>query len=82
MGGALGRYCEFERTQAGRGPVGAGNGKPITQVARQLGINDGTSGNWVSNARRDRDSGNAALSELERAGVEQLLSLDPWNALV
>ena len=32
-------------------------GKPIAQVARELGINDGTLGNWVAKTRADRDGG-------------------------
>src|SRR3954451_10229685 len=31
--------------------------KPIAQVARELGVNEGTLGNWVVKARRDRDGG-------------------------
>jgi transposase len=45
-------------------------GKPIAQVARELGINDGTLGNWVSADRRRR--GNGALSEDERAELVRL----------
>ena len=30
------------------------SGKPIAQVARDLGINEGTLGNWCAKARRDR----------------------------
>jgi transposase len=47
-------------------------GKPIAQVARELGVNEGTLGNWVVKARRDRDGGNAALSEDERAELARL----------
>ena len=36
-------------------------GKPIAQVARDLGINPGTLGNWV-NADRDRRGGDAGRS--------------------
>jgi transposase len=46
-------------------------GKPIAQVARELGINEGTLGNWCARERR-RDDGNGALSESERAELERL----------
>ena len=45
-------------------------GKPIAQVARDLGINEGTLGNWV-NADRRRD-GDGRLSEDERAELVRL----------
>jgi transposase len=35
-------------------------GKPIAQVARDLGINDGTLGNWVNTDRRRRDGRDGA----------------------
>ena len=47
-------------------------GKPIAQVARDLGINEGTLGNWVAKARRERDGANAPLSEDERAELARL----------
>jgi transposase len=47
-------------------------GKPIAQVARELGINEGTLGNWCAEARRRRESGHAALSEDERAELVRL----------
>ena len=46
-------------------------GKPIAQVARDLGINEGTLGNWV-NADRRRRGGDGALSEDERAELARL----------
>ena len=47
-------------------------GKPIAQVARDLGINEGTLGNWVNADRRRRGDGNGALSEDERAELARL----------
>jgi transposase len=47
-------------------------GKPVAQVARDLGINPGTPGNWVDAGRRRRGEGNGALSEDERAELARL----------
>ncbi len=47
-------------------------GKPIAQVARELGVNDGTLGNWVNADRQRRDGGNGTLSEDERAELVRL----------
>ena len=48
------------------------SGKPIAQVARELGINEGTLGNWVVEDRRARDGGDGRLSQSERAELNQL----------
>ena len=42
-------------------------GRPVAQVARDLGINEGTLGNWVNADKRRRSDGNGGLSEDERA---------------
>jgi transposase len=47
-------------------------GKPIAQVARDLGLNEGTLGNWVGADRRRRDGGDGQLSEDERAELARL----------
>ena len=47
-------------------------GKPIAQVARELGVNEGTLGNWVALDRRRRGAGNGQLSEDERAELTRL----------
>jgi transposase len=47
-------------------------GKPIAQVARELGINEGTLGNWCARERRCREGTNPTLSENERAELERL----------
>jgi transposase len=47
-------------------------GKPIAQVARELGVNEGTLGNWCATVRRQQESGTGALSETERAELARL----------
>jgi transposase len=47
-------------------------GKPIAQVARELGINEGTLGNWCAKARRAGENGHGELSESERAELDRL----------
>lgn len=47
-------------------------GKPIAEVARGLGVNEGTLGNWVNADRRRRDGGGGGLSEGERAELVRL----------
>ena len=47
-------------------------GRPIAQVARELGVNDGTLGNWVAKERRAREGGDGRLSESERAELARL----------
>ena len=47
-------------------------GKPIAQVARDLGINAGTLGNWLDADRRRRGEGDGALGEDERAELARL----------
>jgi transposase len=46
--------------------------KPIAAVARDLGVNEGTLGNWVATDRRARERGNGGLSEDERAELVRL----------
>jgi transposase len=47
-------------------------GKPIAQVARELGVNEGTLGNWVTQDRKRREGGGAALDADERAELARL----------
>ena len=48
--------------------------KPIAQVARDLGVNEGTLGNWVNKARAERDGHGEVtkddLEELKRLRAE------------
>ena len=52
-------------------------GKPIAQVARDLGINARTLGNWVNADERRQGNGDGALDEGARAELARLL---PKNA--
>ena len=49
-------------------------GKPIAAVARDLGVNEGTLGNWVNRARAERDgqdeAGGDSAAELKRLRAE------------
>jgi transposase len=49
-------------------------GKPIAQVARDLGIKDGTLANWVAldRHRRENGTGEDGLGEHERAELDRL----------
>ena len=53
-------------------PMVIETGKPIAEVARDLGIHDGTLGNWVNAWRRDNPGPDQALSPVERARVKEL----------
>ena len=46
-------------------------GRPIAQVARELGINEGTLGNWCAQERRARKK-DRSLDPDERAELERL----------
>ena len=46
--------------------------KPIAVVARDLGIHDGTLGNWVNAWRREHPEPDQPLSPVERARVKEL----------
>ena len=47
-------------------------GKPIAQVARELGIVPGTLENWVARDRRQREGRDGRLNEDERAELVRL----------
>ncbi|MEV2273410.1 transposase [Nonomuraea africana] len=49
-------------------------GKPIAQVAKDLGINAGTLANWVQMDRlaREQDAGSGELAESEREELARL----------
>jgi transposase len=47
-------------------------GRPIAQVARELGINEATLGNWVDKDRKARGDDGGTLSESEREELVRL----------
>ena len=47
-------------------------GKPVAEVARDLGVHDGTLGNWVKAWRDANPEPSRALSPIERARVSEL----------
>ena len=49
-----------------------GTGKPIAQVARELGIHDGTLGNWVNAWRRANPEPEPMITPTERARVKEM----------
>ena len=51
-------------------------GKPIAAVARDLGVNEGTLGNWVTRAREAREG----RGELSKDDVAELKRLRAENA--
>jgi len=48
-------------------------GKPVAAVARELGVNEGTLGNWVQRARAERD-GSSSLSKDDYEELQRLRS--------
>lgn len=46
--------------------------RPTAQVARELGINEGTLGNWVNRYRREHAGEEPALDISERARLRQV----------
>ena len=67
-----GRRKFDEDFKAGAVRIVRESGKAIAQVARELGVNEGTLGNWCARDRRARGEGSGALNETERAELERL----------
>src|SRR5256885_11587568 len=48
------------------------SGRPIAQVARDLGVHDGTLGNWVNAWRREHPDPETSVSPTERVRVKEM----------
>lgn len=46
--------------------------KPIAEIARDLGIHDGTLGSWVNTWRREHPEPEQSISPTERARVKEM----------
>jgi transposase len=51
MGAARRKYTQEYKAEAVELVINSG--RPVAEVARDLGINEGTLGNWVNKAKRD-----------------------------
>src|SRR3954454_3092887 len=66
------KYRKFdENFKQGAVQLVVETGKPIAQVARDLGINEGTLGNWCARERRGGEE-DRSLDRDERAELERL----------
>src|SRR5215213_9623179 len=62
------KRCKFDQDfKDGAFDVVLTSGRPVAEIARDLGINEGTLGNWVEKRRRRQTPG--ALREDERRAV-------------
>ncbi|MFC8016410.1 transposase [Streptomyces cinereoruber] len=53
-------------------------GKPAAEVARDLGVHEGTLQTWVSRARGAAESGTGPLEESEREELARLRAENQW----
>lgn len=70
MGQARVKYTQEYKDEAVEMVVGSG--RPIAEIARDLGINEGTLGNWVMAAKKSGKLKEKPLDVNERARLKEL----------
>ena len=70
MGSARRKYTEEYKAEAVELVVNSG--RPIAEIARGLGINEGTLGNWVARAKKNGTVKDKPLEVSERARLKEL----------
>lgn len=68
MGQARKKYTQAYRDEAVELVVSSG--RPVAQIARDLGINEATLGNWVNKSKNSEDTPDKPLSIDERAELK------------
>jgi transposase len=70
MGTALKKYTQEYKAEAIELVVSSG--RPVAEIARDLGLNEGTLGNWVNSAKRTGDVKSKPLNIDERVHMKEL----------
>lgn len=70
MGSAMRKYTQDYKAEAVELVINSG--RPIAEIARDLGINEGTLGNWVGVARKNGTIKEKPASADERAELKEL----------
>jgi transposase-like protein len=65
------RYSPEYKEEAARMVVESG-GRPIAEIAREIGVHEGTLGTWVAKYRRDHAEDEPPLTVSERARLKEL----------
>jgi transposase len=65
------RYSPEYKEEAARMVVESG-GRPIAEIAREIGVNETTLGTWVAKYRRDHAEDEPPLTISERARLREL----------
>jgi transposase-like protein len=70
VGSARRKYTEEFRAEAVE--LAVSSGRPVAEIARELGINEGTLGSWVNRAKKNGAVAKKPLGVDERARLKEL----------